>query len=231
MHRRPTLRPIASGLTNHRCINLNTHLAAGMRRYIAAREWLSVFQLAPYAPDLNPVEGIWSVLRRATLANRAFADPDDPITTSAKDYASSNTAPTSSTTASPAQDCDPPPHDDITHSRSVAERDRSLGGSCSSRANDSALSRGSDGGPLDARARAPPCDQDFGPMLHPSHADPQITGDHCVVIADPESLGRLQLRLLPECPQLIGHHNLGHTLQIRQRPWGLRRVRSHGASL
>ncbi|WP_407565920.1 transposase [Streptomyces sp. 184] len=61
--------------------HLNTHLAAGMRRYIAAREWLTVFQLPPYAPDLNPVEGIWSVLRRSTLANRAFATPDDLTTT------------------------------------------------------------------------------------------------------------------------------------------------------
>lgn len=47
-----------------------------MRRYIADRDWLTVFQLPPYAPDLNPGEGIWSVLRRTTLANRAFADPD-----------------------------------------------------------------------------------------------------------------------------------------------------------
>ncbi|MFF7266465.1 transposase [Streptomyces sp. NPDC008159] len=60
--------------------NLNTHLTAGMRRYITEREWLTVFQLPPYAPDLNPVEGIWSVLRRTTTANRAFADPDDLIT-------------------------------------------------------------------------------------------------------------------------------------------------------
>nr|WP_308071492.1 hypothetical protein [Streptomyces spinosus] len=29
--------------------NLNTHLTAGMRRYIAARDWLTVFQLPPYA--------------------------------------------------------------------------------------------------------------------------------------------------------------------------------------
>ncbi|GKQ37611.1 hypothetical protein ALMP_41480 [Streptomyces sp. A012304] len=58
----------------------NTHLTAGMRRYIAERDWLTVFQLPPYAPDLNPVEGIWSVLRRTTTANRAFADPDDLIT-------------------------------------------------------------------------------------------------------------------------------------------------------
>ncbi|MEU1409139.1 transposase [Streptomyces sp. NPDC005728] len=56
------------------------HLTAGMRRYIADRDWLAVFPLPPYAPDLNPVEGIWSVLRRITVANRAFADSDDLIT-------------------------------------------------------------------------------------------------------------------------------------------------------
>ncbi len=38
--------------------NLNTHLTAGMRRYIDDRDWLTVFQPPPYAPDLNPVEGI-----------------------------------------------------------------------------------------------------------------------------------------------------------------------------
>ena len=60
--------------------NLNTRLTAGMRRYIAERDWLTVYQLPPYAPDLNPVEGIWSVLRRITTTNRAFADPQDLIT-------------------------------------------------------------------------------------------------------------------------------------------------------
>jgi transposase len=60
--------------------NLNTHLTAGTRRYIAERDWLTVHQLPPYAPDLNPVEGVWSVLRRTTTANRAFADPHDLIT-------------------------------------------------------------------------------------------------------------------------------------------------------
>ncbi|WP_373559104.1 transposase [Streptomyces sp. SA15] len=61
--------------------NLNTHLTADMRRCIADRDWLTVFQLPPYAPDLNPVEGMWSVMRRTTVANRAFSDPDDLITT------------------------------------------------------------------------------------------------------------------------------------------------------
>lgn len=90
-----------------------------MRRYIADRDWLTVYQLPPYAPDLNPVEGIWSVLRRTTVANRAFADPDDLITASDAAYASSSTVPTSSTAASPAPASDASHHDDITHSRSV----------------------------------------------------------------------------------------------------------------
>ncbi|MFJ4895976.1 transposase [Streptomyces sp. NPDC088788] len=51
--------------------DLNTHLTADMRRYIEGRGWLTVFQPPPYAPDLNPVEGIWSVLPRTTTANRA----------------------------------------------------------------------------------------------------------------------------------------------------------------
>lgn len=58
-------------------IDFTTHPAAGMRRYIADRNWLTAYQLPSYAPDLNPVEGIWSVLRRATLANRAFTDPHE----------------------------------------------------------------------------------------------------------------------------------------------------------
>jgi hypothetical protein len=60
--------------------NLNTHLTAGTRRYIAERDRLTVYQLPPCAPDLNPVENIWSVLPRTTTANRAFADPHNLIT-------------------------------------------------------------------------------------------------------------------------------------------------------
>jgi len=59
--------------------NLNTHLTAGMKQYIAARDWLAVYQLPAYAPQLNPVEGIWSLIRR-NLANIAFTDPEDLIT-------------------------------------------------------------------------------------------------------------------------------------------------------
>ncbi|WP_425428238.1 IS630 family transposase [Streptomyces roseoverticillatus] len=56
--------------------NLNTHRAAGMRDFIATHDWVTAFHLPPYAPELNPVEGIWSLLRRSSQTNTAFADPD-----------------------------------------------------------------------------------------------------------------------------------------------------------
>jgi putative transposase len=48
--------------------NLPTHTSRAMRQLIAARSWLTVFQLPAYAPELNPVEGVWSSLKRS-LAN------------------------------------------------------------------------------------------------------------------------------------------------------------------
>ncbi|KJY42379.1 DDE endonuclease [Streptomyces sp. NRRL B-1568] len=56
--------------------NLNTHLTAGMKRYAAEHDWLTVFQLPSYAPNLNPVESVWSLLRRGPTANVAFEDPE-----------------------------------------------------------------------------------------------------------------------------------------------------------
>jgi len=44
--------------------NLNAHVSARMRRYVAGRAWSRVFQLPPYAPELNPTEGVWSHLKR-----------------------------------------------------------------------------------------------------------------------------------------------------------------------
>ena len=48
--------------------NLNTHTSRTMTELIAARPWLTVFRLPPYAPELNPVEAVWSCLKRS-LAN------------------------------------------------------------------------------------------------------------------------------------------------------------------
>jgi transposase len=53
--------------------NLSTHVSRAMRELIAARDWLTVFQLPPYASELNPVESVWSHLKRS-LANLAERD-------------------------------------------------------------------------------------------------------------------------------------------------------------
>jgi hypothetical protein len=53
--------------------NLNTHLSAAMKELVAAREWLTVCQLPPYAHELNPVEPVWPHLKRS-LANLAKRD-------------------------------------------------------------------------------------------------------------------------------------------------------------
>jgi transposase len=50
--------------------NLNTHVSAAMTELIATRDWLTVVQLPPYAHELNPVELVWSHLKRS-LANLA----------------------------------------------------------------------------------------------------------------------------------------------------------------
>jgi hypothetical protein len=50
--------------------NLNTHVSAAMAELIAARDWLTVYRLPPYAHELNPVEPVWSHLKRS-LANLA----------------------------------------------------------------------------------------------------------------------------------------------------------------
>jgi transposase len=53
--------------------NLNTHTSRAMRELIAARPWLRVYQLPAYASELNPVEPVWSNLKRS-LANLTKQD-------------------------------------------------------------------------------------------------------------------------------------------------------------
>ncbi|MFJ1803986.1 transposase [Streptomyces sp. NPDC088180] len=54
--------------------NLRMHLVEAMRQFIADHaDWLTVFQLPSYSPDLNPQEGIWSLVKR-DIGNLAAAD-------------------------------------------------------------------------------------------------------------------------------------------------------------
>jgi transposase len=49
---------------------LPAHRSAAMRAWLnTQRSWLVVERLPAYAPDLNPVEGLWSCLKAVELAN------------------------------------------------------------------------------------------------------------------------------------------------------------------
>jgi hypothetical protein len=59
--------------------NLNVHSTGELTDFIAEhKQWLTVFHLPSYAPDLNPTEGVWSVVKRS-LANFAAANLDHLI--------------------------------------------------------------------------------------------------------------------------------------------------------
>ena len=52
--------------------NLPAHTSLAMRAWVRAQHaWLTVEYLPAYAPDLNPVEGLWANLKGVELANRA----------------------------------------------------------------------------------------------------------------------------------------------------------------
>ncbi|MEU4235686.1 transposase [Nonomuraea sp. NPDC026600] len=54
--------------------NLNIHLATELTEFAQANaHWLRIYQFPTYAPELNPAEGIWSLLRRS-MANFVVTD-------------------------------------------------------------------------------------------------------------------------------------------------------------
>jgi putative transposase len=55
---------------------LNTHVSHAMCELVAARDWLTVYILPAYAPDLNPVEWLWAHVKRS-LANLASVALDE----------------------------------------------------------------------------------------------------------------------------------------------------------
>jgi DDE superfamily endonuclease len=51
---------------------LASHWSRAMRAFLdTQRSWLAVERMPAYAPELNPVEGVWSNLKGGPLANRA----------------------------------------------------------------------------------------------------------------------------------------------------------------
>lgn len=54
--------------------NLNVHLDRRLATFAAEHStWLRIVQMPTYAPELNPTEGVWSLLKRA-IANFVAAD-------------------------------------------------------------------------------------------------------------------------------------------------------------
>ncbi|WP_344163194.1 IS630 family transposase [Nocardiopsis rhodophaea] len=56
--------------------NHASHKTRWLRGRLGAREWLTVVLLPRYAPELNPVEALWSQLKRR-IANRAYRSLDE----------------------------------------------------------------------------------------------------------------------------------------------------------
>ncbi|MDU9001226.1 transposase [Streptomyces mirabilis] len=55
---------------------LSTHISKAMKSFVAERDWLTVVLLPGYAPELNPVEGMWAHIKRslANLVARALSE-------------------------------------------------------------------------------------------------------------------------------------------------------------
>ncbi|MET9935208.1 MULTISPECIES: transposase [unclassified Streptomyces] len=50
---------------------LSAHWSRAMRAWVAEQDWLTLERLPAYAPELNPVELLWSSLKKRELANFA----------------------------------------------------------------------------------------------------------------------------------------------------------------
>jgi transposase len=73
------VKQLQARLTYRRWDNLNIHLAPELAEFAADNTaWLRIFQLPTYAPELNPAEGIWSLLKRA-IANFAAPNLDNLV--------------------------------------------------------------------------------------------------------------------------------------------------------
>ncbi len=61
--------------------NLGAHHAGDLQDWAATQQWLELAYLPSYAPELDPVEGLWANLKGCELANRCCADRKELIAT------------------------------------------------------------------------------------------------------------------------------------------------------
>lgn len=57
--------------------NLNAHKSQEVRAVVASNPRLQLHYLPPYAPDLNPVEPLWSQAKHHRMANHAIDDLEE----------------------------------------------------------------------------------------------------------------------------------------------------------
>jgi putative transposase len=60
--------------------NTSTHISEAMQGFIDSHDWLTVYRLPSYAPELNPCEGVWANAK-ASLGNLAARGIDQLATT------------------------------------------------------------------------------------------------------------------------------------------------------
>jgi transposase len=61
--------------------NLGAHHAGKLEAWAATQPWLELAYLPSYAPELNPVEGLWANLKGCELTNRCCGDRAELIAT------------------------------------------------------------------------------------------------------------------------------------------------------
>jgi DDE superfamily endonuclease len=61
--------------------NLGAHHAGDLVDWVATQPWLELAYLPAYAPELDPVEGLWANLKGCELANRCCADRAELLAT------------------------------------------------------------------------------------------------------------------------------------------------------
>jgi hypothetical protein len=61
--------------------NLGAHHAGDLHAWAKGQPWLELAYLPSYAPELDPVEGLWANLKGCELANRCCADRKELIAT------------------------------------------------------------------------------------------------------------------------------------------------------
>ena len=61
--------------------NLGAHHAGDLHAWAATQPWLVLEYLPSYAPELDPVDGLWANLKGRELANRCCADRRELIAT------------------------------------------------------------------------------------------------------------------------------------------------------